>query len=75
MKNCTTCRYDNNGGQCQQGHIRWNMDHHWIVEDCHAWQEKEKPCECQNVPVWLPETLTKFFKVSLLCKKCGRVIE
>lgn len=74
MKNCTNCKYDNNGGQCQQGHIRWNMDHHWIVENCHAWQEKEK-CECYKFFDTNFVSGNLYLVFNLKCKKCGRIIE
>jgi len=40
MKNCENCQWDK-AGECLQGHVRWNRDRRWVIEDCHAWKEKK----------------------------------
>ena len=74
MNNWTTCQYDHNGGQCQQGHIRWNKDQHWIIENCHAWKEKER-CKCYYFEhaYYTSTAFKEHFNV--VYKKCGRIIE
>ena len=44
MKNCESCKWDREG-ECKQGHVRWNRDKRWIIEDCHAWEEKPDVCK------------------------------
>ena len=34
--NCLNCKWDKDGS-CLQGHVRWNRDRRWVIEDCHAW--------------------------------------
>ena len=69
--NCTTCKWDIfKCIHCKQGLFRL----HEIIENCHAWQEKER-CECLKFieTNFISGDLNLIFK--LVCRKCGRVIE
>ncbi len=76
MNDCTTCIFDVLLARCIQGHLRDfhleyqkdGHDHRIPLQNCHAWQEKEK-CGCLRVYV------SSFWPTSIfnmVCKKCGR---
>ncbi len=82
MKDCRTCQWNtvvfipllstkdgiSSRERCLQGHVRWNKFETWIIENCHAWQERKK-CECEKrfgSGFWPLDV----FK--MICKKCGR---
>ncbi len=86
MKDCTTCKWDHEYNQisdnlCKQGHIRHtlsSMGNITPIENCHAWQEKER-CECyradEYLDNWVRDPINKICTLKFICKKCGRIIE
>ena len=83
MENCENCKWDLKG-ECKQGHVRWNRDKKWIIEDCHAWEEKKEECwwcrdwlaftkESKGFPIY--ERMKKLIGLNLSdpeCPLCGK---
>lgn len=76
MRDCTTCNWDREVVNCEQGHDR-DLVAKKVgygteivpIKDCHAWKEKGK-CLCKS-PIFSSGMKDLF---DIICKQCGEKI-
>lgn len=83
MKNCTTCQWNSLTGSCKQGHVRWNREKRWVIEECHGWGGKPQRCFCEyphkqrntwNVSVQDKEGYPSPVWDITFCPNCGKMM-